>query len=75
MALPFGAKAMVKSGDMTENGCIPKTKTVLESGECTDNFSSMREISNSQSPVKKHPNAVVTRIFLIYIIDPLDLIK
>ena len=31
----------LKSGDMTKNGPIPRTKTVSESGECTDHFSTL----------------------------------
>ena len=34
-------------------------KTVLEMGECTDHFSSMQNILNSQSPIKNHPSRVV----------------
>ena len=47
-----------KSGDMTKNGPIPETKTVLESGECTDHFSSIKKLLNSQSPVKNHPSDI-----------------
>ena len=42
---------------MTKNGPIFKTKTVLESGECTDHFSSMEKLFNSQSPLKNHPSS------------------
>ena len=41
---------------MTKNGPILKTKTVLETGECTDHFSNMQNNTNLQCPVKNHPN-------------------
>ena len=46
----------LKSGHMTKNGPILKTKTVLETGECTDHFSTMQKNTNLQCPVKNQPS-------------------
>ena len=37
---------------MTKNGPILKTKTVLETGECTDHFSNMQKIQIYNVPLR-----------------------
>ena len=45
---------------MTQNDPIPKTKINSELGECTDHFSTLQNNANLQSPIKNHPNKILT---------------
>ena len=52
-----------KSGNMTKLVLSLKAKTVLESGECIDHFSSKKNIFISQSPLNNHPNGLLYKIY------------